>query len=208
MPRLPWTRPKPQQIDADEVARIARYEPIQRQVCATARAPFVAPDYSKLVWLGPSVPEGNRFVYGGRYAATSGWSGWSLMAAEQPKPPPTAIRSEHLRHLVSIREDLMPYLGLPVGWRFELFADGSWHAWSPKDQLLTWIPNFLAGTDATPDDAAGIVEAIAEHFGGTDLRARMEGPLVAYRDGARIEDEDLREVLAWGINWLKASPTR
>jgi hypothetical protein len=197
-----------QRIDADETAQIARYEPIQRGACATARAPFVPPDYSKLVWLGPSVAEGNRLIRGVRHAETNSWSGWSLTAADRPKPVPTAIRFEHLSHLVAIREDLMPYLGLPVGWSLETFADGSWHAWSPKDALLARITNFLAGTNATGHDAKSIVEVIAEHFGETDLRARLEDPLVAYRDGSGVDDEDSREALAWGTDWLKASPIR
>ncbi len=207
MPRLPWTRPKASQDDA-EADLTARYEPIQRHACETANAPFVAPDYSKLVWLGPSIAEGNRLVDGGRYAETSGWSGWSLIAADQPKPAPTEIRFEHLSHIVSIREDLMPYLGLPVGWTFEVFSDGSWHAWSPKDRLLTLIASFLAGTDTTPGDATAIAELIAEQFGGTDLRARTEGPLLAYANGSGISDEALREALASGLDWLRASPIR
>ncbi|MEO5964695.1 MAG: hypothetical protein ABIR11_04460 [Candidatus Limnocylindrales bacterium] len=104
--------------DDTDAVRIARYEPIQRQTCEAVNAPFVASDYSKLVWLGPSIAAGHRLVEGVRYAETTSWSGWSLTASDEPMPLPTELRFEHLRHLFSIREDLMPYIGLPVGWAF------------------------------------------------------------------------------------------
>ncbi len=102
----------------------------------------------------------------------------------------------------------MPYLGLPVGWTFEVFANGSWHARSPKVRLLTWIPNFLAGTDATPNDATAITELIVEHFDGTDLRARTEKPLLDWASGIAPSSEEARGTLTWGLDWLRSSPIR
>jgi len=196
------------QADAgSEADRIARYERIQRDVCATVEAPFEAPDYSKLVWLGPTVPEGNRRIAGSRHAATEAWSGWSLIAADRPRPAPSEIRFEHLFHVVTIREDLLPYLGLPVGWTFEIFADGSWHAWSPRDRLLTWIPNFLADAAATPTAAIAIADLIAEQFDGTDLHARVEDPLRTWaRDGG--DPARVRDALEWGQRWLGTTEMR
>jgi hypothetical protein len=205
MPRLPLSLRK--QAVESEADRIARYEPIQRQTCEMARAPFVAPDVTKLVWLGPTVPEGNRRIEGGRYAETDGWSGWSLIAADLPRPSPEEIQFEHLRHLVTLREDLMPYLGLPVGWTFEIFANGSWRAWSPKDRLLTWIPTFLDGSDATPAAAIAIAELISEQFAETDLASQVADPMLAWARAGKGAEAPT-DVLVWARDWLEASGLR
>lgn len=173
-----------------------------------ANAPFLAPDYSKVVWLGPLIAEGHKLVFGERYAETDGWSGWSLTADDRPKPTTTEIRFEHLRHLVSVREDLVPYLGLPVGWTFSIFADGSWHAWSPRDRLMTWLDNFIAGREATPDDASAIAELIVEHFDATELNARVVEPLLAWASNDGRSPSEMRELLAWALDRLRSNPVR
>jgi len=173
-----------------------------------ANAPYVAPDYSKFVWLGPLIAEGHRLVFGERYAETDRWSGWSLTADDRPKPATTEIQVEHLRHLVSIREDLIPYLGLPVGWTFSIFADGSWHEWSPKDRLITWIDHFVSGREAGPDDATAIAELIGEQFQATELETRVVQPLLDWvSQGARSSSE-VRDLLVWALDRLRSDPAR
>jgi hypothetical protein len=208
VPRIISSRPNPPPGPDAEPERIARYEHIQRQVCETANAPYVPADYSKHVWLGPLIAEGHKLVYGERYAETDGWSGWSLTADDRPKPEPTEIRFEHLRHLVSVREDLMPYLGLPVDWTFSIFGDGSWHSWSPKDRLLTWLDNFISGREATRDDATAIAELIGEHFEGTELGTRVVEPIVAWASRDGRSPGEVRELLSWASDWLRSNPAR
>lgn len=176
--------------------------------CADAGAPFVAPDYSKQVWLGPLIAEGHKRVYGVRHAETESWSGWSFIADDQPKPAPAEIRFEHLRHLVSIREDLVPYLGLPVGWTFAMFDDGSWHSWSPKERLLKWLDDFVAGTETTDESATAIAELIAEQFDGTELRNRVVEPLLVWAARGGDPPDDLTSLLTWASDWLRATDTR
>jgi hypothetical protein len=205
---VPWSRSKRQTSSETELERLARYEPIQRQTCEIANAAYAAPDYSKLVWLGPLIADGHKLVFGERYAETDGWSGWSLSADDRPKPMTAEVQFEHLRHLVSVREDLVPFLGLPVGWTFSIFADGSWHAWSPKDRLLTWIDNFTTGRDATRDAATAIVEQIGEHFHGTELGTQVGEPLldwVSREDGSSTE---VRALLERASTWLRTNPAR
>jgi len=173
-----------------------------------ANAPYAAPDYSKLVWLGPLIADGHKLVFGTRYAETDGWSGWSLVADDRPRPATTEIQFEHLRHLVAIREDLVPYLGLPAGWTFAIFADGSWHAWSPKDRLLTWIDNFTAGKEATRDAAAAIAELVGEQFADSDLGARVVEPLLGWAAREGGSPDEVRGVLEWASTWLQASSAR
>ena len=191
-----------------ELARIARYELEQRDVCETTGAAYAAPAYSKLVWLGPLIAEGHKLVYGARHAETDEWSGWSLIADDLPKPEPTEIQFEHLRHLVTVREDLLPYLGLPVGWTFAILADGSWHAWSPKDRLLTWIDNFVSRREATVDASTAIAELIDEQFRGTELERRVVEPLQSWASRDSGAPADLEALLGWASDWLRANPVR
>jgi hypothetical protein len=194
--------------DADaEMDRIARYESIQREVCSIAGAPFVAPDYDLHAMLAPIVVAGHELVYGQRSQADDWYGGWSFIADNQPKPTIEEMQFEHLRHLVTIREDLVPYLGLPVGWTFAILIDGSWYAWSPKDQLRTWIDSFLARTDATPSNATAIAEHVDEHYHGTALADRTIEPL---RDWARrsATAAELDELLRWSTDWLERNGGR
>jgi hypothetical protein len=197
--------------DADEGrerARVADYEPVQRETCEIAGAPFVAPDYAKLVWLAPVVVAGHRRVFGARHHDSETWSGWSFIADDQDKPAAGELRYEHLLHLVTIREDLMPYLGLPVGWTFAIFDDGSWYAWSPKDQLVTWIGNFLDRTEATPENATGIAETIREEFDRTELAAMLIDPLEDWASRHDANPNELDHTLRWGSEWLERSVAR
>jgi hypothetical protein len=190
-----------------ELLRIARYGPVQAETCATAGAGFEAPDYGKLVWLAPSVAAGNRRVYGHRYAETESWSGWSLMAQDEAKPAPDEIVFEHLLHLVTIREDLMPFLGFPVGWTFSIHADGSWSAWSPKEVLLTDIDAFLTGSDLTPDNAVSIAESIGDDFAGTPIAETAVEPLITWAaDPQGVVD--VRSHLTFVQAWLEANVER
>jgi hypothetical protein len=188
-----------------ERSQLAEYE--QRLVCRLAAAPFEPPDLSRLDWLGPTVAEGNRLVRGTRRKATRGWSGWTVVAADRPWPSNETLRFEDGYHLASIRPDLLRFLGLPVGWLFEVLPDGSWTAWSPKERLLTWIAGFVDGSAATRDTALAIAELTGNAFGTTELAVRLVDPLQAWaRDGSH-RDEAV-EGLAWGRDWLHASPIR
>lgn len=191
-----------------EAGEVARYEQAQRKACELANASFAAPDYAKLVWLGPLIAEGHKLVYGVRYDETETWSGWSLTADDRPKPAPSEIRFEHLRHLASIREDLLAYLGLPVGWTFATFPDGSWHAWSAKDRLLTWLGNFIAGREASRGDANAIAELIGERFDGTELHRRVVGPLQDWAAREHASPDEVADLLRWAFDWLRGSPVR
>jgi hypothetical protein len=207
VPHLPWPRRDSSDTDR-ELARIARYEPIQREACQTAGASFVAPSYTKLVWLGPLIVEGHTRVSGTRYAETENWSGWSLTADDRPRPATTEIQFEHLHHLVSIREDLMPYLGLPAGWTFSIFDDGSWRAWSPKDRLVAWLEAFTAEVEATPDQAVAIAELTSEQFEGTELEDRLVGPLLDWASRPDASPDEVSEALLWASLWLREDTRR
>lgn len=119
----------------EQLARIAEYEPIQRQVCTAAGAEFDPPSYDKFAWIGPGVVGANGPFVASRYPETATSSGWVIASRSRPSPEPHEYRIEHLRHLVSLREALVPFLALPQGWAVQLNADGSWSASSLSDRI-------------------------------------------------------------------------
>jgi hypothetical protein len=166
--------------DSVEVARIRAYESTQRKVCEIAGAVFEPPDYHKLVALAPSVLNGHLPVRGSRQAGDT--VEWSIFADDEPMPPLDELFLQHLHHLATLREDLVMYLALPVGWSFAVLADGlgTWASFSPSDQIRAEIGEFLSA-DRTARTAETIKGILDEAFGDVQSARDLSEDIDRYR---------------------------
>jgi hypothetical protein len=178
--------------DDAELDRIRAYESTQRDICQTAGARFDPPDYNKLVALAPSVLSGHLPVRGSRHVGDT--VEWSIVADDEPMPPLEELSYEHLQHLAILREDLVMYLALPVGWSFAALADGlrTWAAFSPSDHLRADIQGFFS-PDRTPRTAEMIKDVLDESFGGIDAANDLSAAITRYladgREPAGLEEK-------------------
>ena len=92
-------------------------------VCRRWAAPYLPADGQALVAISPLVLAGHMPVSGARYPSDGRNSGWIIWAGDRHEEV-TDLIHEHAAHLATLRPDLLRYLGLPVGWRFDREAAG------------------------------------------------------------------------------------
>ena len=147
--------------ESSELRRIDQYESTQREICATAGARFDPPDYRKQVALAPSVVAGHLPVRGSRHEGET--VEWYVVADDESRPAVEEMSLQHLHHLATLREDLLLYLALPIGWSFVVLGDGlgTWAAFSPSDKLASAVVEFLSpdGSTATAEEIKDILDA-------------------------------------------------
>lgn len=90
----------------------------QHEVCVRAGARFTPPRPDQLVVVSEGVFEGDS-VKAVRYPSPEHMSGW-WMVTDRYTGDVNSMRQEHMYHLTSRRPDLVPYVALPFGYRFDL----------------------------------------------------------------------------------------
>jgi hypothetical protein len=187
-----------------ELERIRLYEPTQREICATARARFDPPDYHKLISLAPSLLDGRLPVRGERHVGET--VEWYMWADDLPRAPIEELSMQHLHHLATLREDLVMYLALPIGWSFTVLADElrSWAAFSPSDHLRFDVDAFLSA-GASPETAETIKDVLDESFADVpDAREVSEllGTFLAFG----LEPSELAPKLRTIVDRVRGTP--
>ena len=111
--------------DYVEGANLAlRYWVEQSNVCRQAGAEFSPPRPDQKVATSVGVVEGELPVWGVRYTAPPHMSGWYL-TTQGYSGEIKDLRVDHLYHVTSRRPDIVPFLALPAGFRFEVTNQGS-----------------------------------------------------------------------------------
>lgn len=109
----------------------------QKEVCARYQAAFVqAPDGLK-VGVSRNVREGGRPLNGMRHPPEGETTGWYIWAGEDIGTDPDFFVPLHVAHLEQWCPTILPFLGLPPGWRF-LIAEGYEDVW--EDRTLLDLP--------------------------------------------------------------------
>ena len=90
----------------------------QHEVCARTGARFTPPRPDQLVVVSEGVFEGDS-VKAVRYPSPEHMSGW-WMVTDRYTGEVNSMRQEHMYHLTYRRPDLVPYIALPFGYRFDL----------------------------------------------------------------------------------------
>jgi hypothetical protein len=71
---------------------------------------------------------GQQPINGLRHPPRSNTTGWYVWAGEELSTAADFFRPVHVEHLAEIMPAIMPYLGLPPGWRFQV-ASGHEDVW-------------------------------------------------------------------------------
>jgi hypothetical protein len=101
----------------------ARERDAQNAICARFGA---TPDYPKLWQKAGLARDSNRIVLptnGVRHNAVKSTCGWYFWDGEELPTDRDAFRTIHVVHLRTVAPDVLPYLALPPGWRFQIARD-------------------------------------------------------------------------------------
>jgi len=105
----------------------------QKAICEKYKAPYQECDLDLKVGISPNVKNGERPLNGLRIREENGTSGWYIWAGEWSNDPDFFVPL-HGKHLTEWADILIPYLGLPEGWRF-LIAEDYEDVWEDKSLL-------------------------------------------------------------------------
>lgn len=89
----------------------------QKEICEKFSAEYQYCDLSLKVGISLSVKKGDSPIHGLRVKEENGTSGWYIWSGDWSDEPDffVPLHGEHLSEWADI---VMPYLGLPKGWRF------------------------------------------------------------------------------------------
>ncbi len=105
----------------------------QRDICEKYSAKFQTCDLNLKLGISQGVKEGIRPIHGMRVKEENGTSGWYIWAGEWSDAP-DFFAPLHGHHIEEWADIVMPYLGLPEGWRF-LITETYEDVWEDLDLI-------------------------------------------------------------------------
>lgn len=115
---------------------------LQMEVCLRHHAMFVPAPMGLKVGISPNVRAGLMPLNGLRHRPEGDTTGWYLWAGETMGSEPDFFVPLHIEHLSVWYPSVVPFLGLPPGWRF-LVADAYEDVW--EDPTLLVLDDTLGG---------------------------------------------------------------
>lgn len=107
----------------------------QEEMCSRFGAPYAGCDLSLKVGISRNVKDGVRPLNGLRIESERDTCGWYIGAGEKFSEEPDFFVPLHAFHFQEWAPLVLPYLGLPSGWRF-LITEEYEDVWE-EHQLLT-----------------------------------------------------------------------
>ena len=94
----------------------------QEKICSHVSAEFCPSDASLKLGISDGVLKGEQPVHGLRHPSENRTCGWYLWTGEFSDAD-DFFQPIHVRHLYEMKHAVVPYLGLPPGWRFLITDD-------------------------------------------------------------------------------------
>ncbi|ATQ71015.1 immunity protein Imm33 domain-containing protein [Methylosinus trichosporium] len=107
-------------------------EEAQKQICSQFSAPYYGCDLALKVGVSRNLKEGIRPINGMRISPDKETSGWYIWAGENLSTEEDFFVPLHGIHLQEWAPLVLPFLGLPPGWRF-LVTEHYRDVWSDKE---------------------------------------------------------------------------
>ncbi|GCD96029.1 immunity protein Imm33 domain-containing protein [Embleya hyalina] len=119
----------------DTLDLVAETDRKQRQLCSEHQVPWSPPVLGSIVGVARDVGAGGWPINGLRHPIEGTTCGWYLWAGEgEMDQDPDYFQPVHVDHLFDRCPRVLPYLGLPPGWRF-LIAPGHSDVWHDPELL-------------------------------------------------------------------------
>ena len=106
----------------------------QKELCRRYGTAFVESPRTLKLGIARNVRSGLKPIHGLRHPPEGDTTRWYLWAGEELSSAPAFFVPLHAEHLVEWCPEVIPFLGLPPGWRF-LLADGYEDVWEDASLL-------------------------------------------------------------------------
>lgn len=90
----------------------------QEEVCKRFNAGFREANPDEIVGVADNIKSSQVPLNGLRHSTSEGTTGWFIWSGGEPSKDPRFFKPMHLKHLIELRPEVLPYLGLAPGWRF------------------------------------------------------------------------------------------
>lgn len=104
------------------------YEERQRRVCRDHAAAFLPPEPGSKVGIALGTM-GRLPIHGVRVPPTGTTNGWFIHAGDESSEDDDFYQPLCVEHLETHRPEVLPFLGLPPGWRFMIDGEGFVDVW-------------------------------------------------------------------------------
>jgi len=94
----------------------------QERICRKYGAAYLGLDEDKMIGVSDNLKSSAMPLNGLRHSQTDTTSGWYVWAGEYSSKS-DFFKPMHLKHFVELYPNIVPYLGLPPGWRFLIDPD-------------------------------------------------------------------------------------
>jgi len=106
----------------------------QRELCRKYGVPWVEASADLKVGIAENVKTGLQPINGLRHPPSGDTTGWYIWAGSEPSSDPSFFVPLHVKHLTDWSPQVIKYLGLPPGWRFQT-APNHEDVWSDPSLL-------------------------------------------------------------------------
>lgn len=98
-------------------------EKLAADFCAERGIEFLPVSFDQKIGIAANVLAGDLPVNGLRHLPSGDTSGWYIWAGGEIPDDDRFFEPMHIEHMAELCPNLMRYLGLPPGWRFQVAPD-------------------------------------------------------------------------------------
>jgi len=107
----------------------------QMKVCEKYQAVWFGAPLDQKIGVSKNLTSGEMPINGLRHPPENGTAGWYIWAGEWSDAN-DFFEALHIQHLIEKYPQLLKYLGLPPGYRFQVDSNGYEDVWEDKNLLV------------------------------------------------------------------------
>jgi len=105
----------------------------QNEICRKYDVVWFGPPLDQKIGVSKNLTSGVMPINGLRHPPENGTAGWYIWAGDYSEAD-DFFQPLHIQHLIEVYPDILKYLGLPPGYRFQIDSKGYEDVW--KDESL------------------------------------------------------------------------
>src|SRR3989344_3562444 len=113
--------------------KIAKQVGSQQEICKKYNTDFMPPDSEDIIGMSDNTNGRNMPINGMRHHAKDDSSGWYVYSGNEQSRADDFFKPHHIKHIYGRCPQIIKYLALPPGYRFQIDDKGYKHVWFDKN---------------------------------------------------------------------------